>query len=91
MRVIDIVRVHLQTHGYDGLVQTDARCGCRLDDLVPCGSLCDDCEPAFVGVDSDDPTTWAMYRSKEAAQASRAASGAAEQPTEPAAQQRAGE
>jgi hypothetical protein len=82
MKVIEIVSAHLLAHSFDGLVQADAECGCKLGDLAPCGCCGDDCEPAYLGASNDAPGEWAMYRTKEAAQASRAASGAAEQTTE---------
>ena len=36
MRVIGIVKAHFVAGGFDGLVQTDAECGCLCDDLAPC-------------------------------------------------------
>lgn len=65
-RVIEIVKAHLETNGFDGLVQTDAECGCLCDDLAPCGGEFGQCEPAYRGADlSGESGDWAMYTSKE--------------------------
>jgi hypothetical protein len=50
MTVRDIVRNYLISHGYSGLAECDTPdgCGCRLDDLMPCDSPCDNCEPAYL-------------------------------------------
>ena len=37
--VRDIVTEWLRTNGYDGLVEKDGECGCRLEDLFPCGDV----------------------------------------------------
>jgi len=34
MTVEQIVKEYLESHGYDGLYDTD--CGCKKDDLIPC-------------------------------------------------------
>lgn len=73
MNVIEIVSAHLIANGFDGLVQPAAECGCELGDLAPCAGCIDTCEPAYRGVDQDSPGDWAMYRSKEAAEASQLA------------------
>jgi hypothetical protein len=36
----------LEAHNYDGLYSEDEPCGCGLDDLIPCGECCSDCQPA---------------------------------------------
>ena len=65
-RVIEIVKAHLEANGFDGLVQTDAECGCLCDDLAPCGGEFGPCEPAYRGADlSGEHGDWAMYTSKE--------------------------
>jgi len=46
MTVGEIVKQWLEEHGCDGLCDPDAECGCGIDDLNPCGGLCDDCIPA---------------------------------------------
>ena len=69
--VIQIVRQHLISGGFDGLVAVDAECGCLCDDLVPCSGDFSGYEPAYRGVDLDGETgDWAMYRTKEGAAAS---------------------
>jgi len=37
MNLKAIVANWLTNHGYDGLYQPDAKCACRLEDLMPCG------------------------------------------------------
>lgn len=70
-RVIEIVKAHLETGGFDGLVAVDAECGCLCDDLAPCSSDFGQCEPAYRGADENgDPGDWAMYRTKERARES---------------------
>ena len=73
MKVIEIVRAHLVAGGHDGLVCGDSDCGCLLADLQPCGESMSHCEPAYRGADRDSPGEWAMYASKEAADASKEA------------------
>ena len=46
MNVREIVKQWLEEHGCDGLCDPDAECGCGIDDLNPCGGVCDDCIPA---------------------------------------------
>jgi len=51
-RLSDIVREWLRDHGFDGLCNCAAECGCRLDDLMPCEEPGPDCE---AGYDVDPP------------------------------------
>ena len=44
--VKDILKKWLSEKGFDGLCNPEAECGCGLEDLIPCGEACDDCEPA---------------------------------------------
>lgn len=71
-KVIEIVKAHLVSGGFDGLVMPDAECGCLLDDLAPCGGDISDCEPGYRGVQPDDAILdgWSMYSTKEAARKS---------------------
>ncbi len=41
----EIIEEYLKKNGYDGLVGDE--CGCCLDDLMPCGECCHECEPAL--------------------------------------------
>lgn len=41
--VADIVSAYLQAFDFDGLYNDE--CGCLLDDLAPCGEICDTCSP----------------------------------------------
>lgn len=40
-------REYLTRHGFDGLCNADAACGCGTDDLYPCGELGPNCRPAY--------------------------------------------
>ena len=68
MRVIEIVKAHLVANGFDGLVQTDAECGCLCEDLAPCAGDFGACEPGYRGADEEgNADDWAIYRTKERA------------------------
>ena len=43
----DIIRKHLGENGYDGLFCAEAGCACEKEDLFPCGSAPDTCEPGY--------------------------------------------
>lgn len=45
MTVKEIVAEYLAANGYGGLHYDE--CGCFLDDLMPCGECCEQCEPAY--------------------------------------------
>ena len=45
--VIEIVRLHLEANGFDGLYSPE-ECGCKKDDLAPCGSDFAMCEPGYL-------------------------------------------
>lgn len=66
--VLDILDQYLRANGYDGLVNPDVECGCRIGDLQPCVSDFADCEPAYRRAHRDG---WRMYRSKADAEASK--------------------
>jgi hypothetical protein len=68
MKVIEIVRSHLIANGFDGLVCTDAECGCLCDDLAPCCSDMSQCEPGYRGADESGQSDWAIYTTKGRAQ-----------------------
>jgi len=70
--VIQIIKDHLVTIGADGLVMPDAECGCELADFALCGGEFGACQPGYRGADQLDGGEWAMYASKEAAEASLA-------------------
>jgi hypothetical protein len=46
MEVIDLLTLKIRELGGDGLVNVDAECGCKLEDLAPCGSVRHDCQLA---------------------------------------------
>jgi hypothetical protein len=46
--VKSIVERWLKENGYDGLYTGNGECGCRLGDLIPCDSPCDQCEAGYL-------------------------------------------
>jgi hypothetical protein len=48
MNVLEIIKLYLESNGFDGL--TNDECGCGLDDLVPCESDCSMCCPAYKSI-----------------------------------------
>lgn len=67
MRVIEIVKAHLVENGFGGLVADGAECGCEIDDLVPCGHDCSQCEPGYKHADPrpDNAGGFAIWKQKE--------------------------
>ena len=47
MNVKEIIQAWLKTNGYDGLYHDYLECGCTIDDLMPCNSCLDECEPGY--------------------------------------------
>lgn len=45
MTVKEIIIKYLDDNSYDGLCNDN--CGCSKDDLVPCGSIQEDCNTAY--------------------------------------------
>ena len=48
--VKEIVKKYLEENGYGGLWnggELEEPCGCFLDDLIPCGEPCDECQPGY--------------------------------------------
>jgi len=76
--VHSILRRWLGEHGYDGLVSANRDCGCRLEDLTPCQTPCDNCQPGYRGPDPTGEGDWLMYPTRRAAIA--AAKAAKEKP-----------
>lgn len=58
--VISIVKEYLNENGYGGLCVEG--CGCKADDLAPCGSLPTDCKPGYVHTKDGD--LWIVSTSK---------------------------
>jgi len=67
--VIEVVKAHLITNGFGGLVSSDSICGCEIGDLFPCAGDSDSrqCEPGYKHVDPrlDNPGGWSMWKQKE--------------------------
>lgn len=73
MTLKEIVADWLRTHGYTGLYHADTCCGCSLDDFMPCGEPGENCQPGFLGPDTEDGYAncecgggcrWAIYPHK---------------------------
>ena len=70
MIVRDIVEQYLRKHGYDGLVSPGAECGCDLDHLFACNVVCLSCLAGYKGASGDNDCDWAIYATREDAEAS---------------------
>jgi hypothetical protein len=46
MDVLEIVRLYLVEHGYDGLYEP-GECACQVGDLMPCGEYAGCCRPGY--------------------------------------------
>lgn len=66
-RVIEIVKAHLEDNGFDGLLAVGAECACLCEDLAPCTIYFGQCEPGYLGVHTEEPGEWAIYRTKAGA------------------------
>lgn len=53
MNVITLVKEHLKTNKFDGLVDEDCECGCELSELQPCDSDFSGCRPAYKHMTDD--------------------------------------
>ena len=75
MTVKEMVIAALKAGGYDGLCADE--CGCRLDDLMPCDSPCDKCEPGYLGPapDESEDDDFGIYPTRAEADAAREAKG----------------
>lgn len=45
----DYLKKKLAEDGYDGLFNNDGKCGCDLEDLIPCGEPSEYCQPGYKG------------------------------------------
>ncbi len=48
INVTKLVNEHLRLNGYDGLFNTDVPCGCKTNDLCPCGGDMTECRPGYL-------------------------------------------
>lgn len=72
IEVIDAVKMAIIDGGFDGLCNLDNdNCGCLVDDLAPCGEMNQHCVLGYRGAPIDSDGTWAIYETKEAAEASK--------------------
>ncbi len=44
--VLEILQRYLKEHGHAGLCNSDAECGCSINDLIPCCNVGTTCQPA---------------------------------------------
>jgi len=54
MTVKGIIAKFLDENGYDGLYDDTGECGCKKDDLIPCGDYCGGCKPGFLHLGGDE-------------------------------------
>jgi hypothetical protein len=45
--VKEIINVYLRDFGFDGLWNPDGECACVINDLSPCGDMCEKCEAGY--------------------------------------------
>ena len=45
--VQNIILEYIKKNGYIGLCNDECGCGCGLEDFMPCGEDCSQCEPAL--------------------------------------------
>jgi hypothetical protein len=57
--VNEILTEYLESNGFDGLVNLDMECGCKLGDLAPCCNDITSCQPAYRHCRPDG--SWAMF------------------------------
>jgi hypothetical protein len=62
MNIKQMVEERLRKDGFDGLCCDG--CGCRVEDLMPCGAPCMDCKPGHIryGTFSDKKDTWVIVQ-----------------------------
>lgn len=53
MNIKEIVIEYLKANSFDGLFKPE-ECACKLNDLMPCDSPCDQCEPGYVLPGNED-------------------------------------
>ncbi|ULJ68139.1 hypothetical protein [Wielerella bovis] len=44
----EIIKIHLEQNGFDGLYNSAAECGCLLDDLMPCDQPNPNCQAGYM-------------------------------------------
>jgi hypothetical protein len=69
LTVIEAVKGVILREGFDGLCNLDNDgCGCRVDDLAPCGEMNQACELGYEGplLGDDGNWTWGIYPTKDA-------------------------
>lgn len=72
IEVLDAVKTAIIDGGFDGLCHLDDECGCLVDDLAPCGNISEHCVLGYRGAPiAGSMGTWAIYETKEAAEASK--------------------
>jgi len=51
--VEDVIKRYLEESDFDGLYNEVGECGCRIDDLAPCGNLSLNCVFGYLVIDND--------------------------------------
>lgn len=63
MNLIELVKAQLQSQGFDGLCSDS--CGCKIDDLMPCGEPSPNCTAGYKHIISvDGYSEWVITKSK---------------------------
>lgn len=44
----ELISAGLKAGGFDGLFNSFLDCACVIDDLMPCGNNCDNCEAGYI-------------------------------------------
>ena len=61
--VKEIVLEYLREKGFDGLFSDE--CGCRNQDLGPCGEMSQDCTAGYIRLVANNPEGYDFYIQKE--------------------------
>jgi hypothetical protein len=66
MNCAQIIKSYLVENGFEGLFCDN--CGCDLDDLMPCDSVCSECTPGYQVMVPDDikcDYNWYICKNKD--------------------------
>lgn len=54
----EIIKIHLEQNGFDGLYNSAAECGCLLDDLMPCDHPAPTCQAGYMAEGAEGNYIW---------------------------------